>query len=459
MTATIVSSPTTGPDGQPAARRGWITSWDPENEQFWAATGRKVARRNLAFSILAEHLGFSTWLLWSVVVVALPAKTFAYDVDQKFWLVALPNLVGALMRLPYTFAVTRFGGRNWTIVSAVLLLIPLSGLMYVVTHPGTPYWVALACAATAGVGGGNFASSMTNISFFFPERSKGTALGLNAAGGNLGTSVVQFFVPLVVAGGLVYAGLMWLPFVLLAAVCAYFFMNNLAVARTPIRMQLSALKRTHTWVMSFLYIGTFGSFIGYSAAFPLVLKTQFPDVSPKLAFTGALVGSLARPLGGWLADRTGGARVTAAMYVVMGAGSLGVIYGADHRSFAMFLTAFLVLFAAAGAGNGSTYRMIPAIFKAKSEQAFTEGRLGADWLATAKREGAATLGIAGAIGALGGFYLPRAIGDSLKATGSISTAFSVFFGLYAACLAVTWWCYLRRRVLADRVPSLAAASV
>jgi NNP family nitrate/nitrite transporter-like MFS transporter len=456
---TITAPPTPAETvGQPAARRGWITEWDPENETFWASTGKKVANRNLAFSVLAEHLGFSTWLLWSVVVVALPAS-FAYSVDQKFWLVALPNLIGALMRLPYTFAVTRFGGRNWTVVSAMLLLIPLSGLMYVVTHPGTPYGLALFLAATAGLGGGNFASSMTNISFFYPERAKGTALGLNAAGGNLGTSVVQFFVPLVVSAGIVFAGLMWVPFVVVAAVCAYLFMNNLKVAQAPVRKQLSTLKRPHTWVMSFLYIGTFGSFIGYSAAFPLVLKTQFPDASAKIAFTGALVGSLARPLGGWLSDRIGGARVTAAAYVVMGCGSLGVIYAVDHGSFGGFLGSFLVLFAAAGAGNGSTYRMIPAIFTAKAAEAHRAGKIGDDWLTRAKRESAATLGIAGAIGALGGFYLPRAMGDSIKATGSVSTAFSIFFGLYVACLVVTWWCYLRKRVLTERVPSLAYAGV
>jgi NNP family nitrate/nitrite transporter-like MFS transporter len=456
MTTTVTPT-STSPDA--GRRGGWITTWDPENADFWASTGRAVARRNLIFSIFAEHLGFSVWLLWSVVVVALPPASFPYTVDQKFWLVALPNLIGALIRLPYTFAVTRFGGRNWTVVSALLLLVPIGGLVYCVSNPGTPYWLVLLCAATAGLGGGNFASSMTNISFFFPERRKGTALGLNAAGGNLGTSVVQFAVPLVVSAGLVYAGLVWLPFVVAAAVCAYLFMDNLSVARAPLRDQLSTLKRTHTWVMSFLYIGTFGSFIGYSAAFPLVLKTQFPATSAKIAFTGALIGSLSRPLGGWLSDRIGGARVTAGVFVVMGLGSAGVVQAAQAGSFAGFLAAFWVLFAAAGAGNGSTYRMIPAIFKAKAEAAHRAGRTGADWLAQARREGAATLGIAGAIGALGGFYLPRAIGDSIKATGGVSAAFTAFGCVYVACLAVTWWCYLRRRVLVERAPSLAYAAV
>lgn len=429
-----------------------ITHWDPEDATFWAQTGRRIARRNLIFSIFAEHIGFSVWTLWSVVVVALPL----YTLDQKFWLVALPNLIGALIRIPYTFAVTRFGGRTWTVLSALFLLLPVSGLVYAVSAQ-PPYWVVLTCAALAGLGGGNFASSMTNISFFFPEKEKGTALGLNAAGGNIGISTMQFFVPLAISAGLVYAGLMWLPFIIGAAVCAYFFMNNLAVTRAPLKAQFATVKRTHTWIMSFLYIGTFGSFLGYSAAFPLVLKSQFPNApvwqlgataTITLAFTGPLIGSLARPVGGWLSDRVGGARVTAVCFVIMGLGSYGVVASSAAHSMPLFLLCFWLLFTAAGAGNGSTYRMIPAIFAAKSPD-----------LATAKRESAATLGIAGAVGALGGFYLPRAISDSIKATGGIGTAFTWFAVLYVACLTVTWFCYLRRRVLIAQVPSLAHASV
>ncbi len=433
-----------------------LSAWDPEDREFWASTGRPIARRNLIFSIFAEHLGFSVWTLWSVVVVALPPALFPFTVDQKFWLVALPNLVGALMRLPYTFAVTRFGGRTWTAISALLLLIPVFGLIFAVTAQ-PPYWVVLACAATAGFGGGNFASSMTNISFFYPEREKGTALGLNAAGGNIGISTMQLVVPLVLSAGLVYGGLMWLPLIIAAAICAYAFMNNLAVAKTPFKAQFATVKRAHTWIMSFLYIGTFGSFLGYSAAFPLVLKLQFPQAPVwklgatamiTLAFTGPLLGSLIRPVGGWLSDRIGGAKVTAACFVLMGLGSYGVVTAVAAKSLPLFLGSFWVLFTAAGAGNGSTYRMIPAIFAAKSPD-----------LATAKRESAATLGIAGAVGAMGGFYLPRAISDSINSTGGIGTAFTWFAAMYGVCLAVTWWCYLRKRVLVERVPSLAHATV
>jgi len=315
----------------------------------------------------------------------------------------------------------------------------------------------LACAAAAGFGGGNFASSMTNISFFYPEREKGKALGLNAAGGNIGISTMQFLVPIVLAAGLVYGGLIWLPLILAAAACAHLFMNNLAVAKTPFKAQFATVKRVHTWVMSFLYIGTFGSFLGYSAAFPLVLKLSFPDApvwrlgptaTVTLAFTGPLIGSLIRPVGGWLSDKIGGAKVTAFCFLLMGVGSYGVVTAATAHHMTLFLASFWLLFTAAGAGNGSTYRMIPAIFAARSTD-----------LATAKRESAATLGIAGAIGALGGFYLPRAISQSIGATGGITTAFTWFAALYALCLLVTWWFYLRRRVLIARVPSLAHASV
>jgi NNP family nitrate/nitrite transporter-like MFS transporter len=439
----------------PVVRGAWRSEWDPEDEAFWNGSGRRIARRNLIFSIFAEHLGFSVWTLWSVVVVALPASLFPYTLNEKFWLVALPNLVGALLRLPYTFAVTRVGGRTWTAISALLLLIPIAGLVLAVTlRP--PYLVVLLCAAAAGFGGGNFASSMTNISFFYPERRKGAALGLNAAGGNIGISTTQLVVPIALAAGLVYGGLMWVPLVLAAAVCALLFMDNLAVTRAPFREQFATVKRRHTWIMSILYIGTFGSFLGYSAAFPLVLKTQFPS-SPvghvgtatiTVAFTGPLLGSLARPFGGWLSDRVGGARVTAACFALMALGSVGVVTAASRASLAGFLASFWLLFLAAGAGNGSTYRMIPAIFAATSADA-----------ATARRESAATLGIAGAIGAAGGFYLPRAISDSYSATGGIGSAFTWFTVAYGVCLAITWWCYLRQRVLVARMPSLARHTV
>ncbi len=337
----------------PAARTGrsWIEDWRPEDEEFWENGGKQVARRNLVWSIFAEHLGFSVWLIWSVSSAFLVAQGFAFSPQQLFLLVALPNLVGALLRVPYTFAVGLVGGRNWTIVSAGLLLVPTLLFAYVVQQPGTPYWVFCVVAATAGLGGGNFASSMANINFFYPAAKKGAALGLNAAGGNLGVALIQLLLPVIVGGagifGLVtaresgidlqlaayvYAGL-----AVVAVVAAVLRMDNLTSAVCRPREQLRVLGHRQTWVMSFLYVGTFGSFIGYSAAMPLLIKLNFwrqpvpavPGIGINFvyyAFLGALVGSMARPLGGWLADRFGGARVTLAAFGGMIAGTLGVLY-------------------------------------------------------------------------------------------------------------------------------------
>ncbi|RYU09334.1 NarK family nitrate/nitrite MFS transporter [Nocardioides iriomotensis] len=426
-------------------RKGWIDVWDPENPEFWQTTGRRVARRNLTFSILAEHLGFSVWVLWSIVAVNLNTVGFAFTEGQLFWLVALPNLVGATLRLPYTFAVPRFGGRNWTIVSALLLLIPTTSLAWAVSNPDTSFGTMLFVAALAGFGGGNFASSMTNISWFYPEKEKGWALGLNAAGGNIGVAVVQapFVVSAVITIGagihLERAGLMWIPLILLAAFCAWRWMDNLTVAKTDFASSAAAARKRHTWVMSFLYIGTFGSFIGYAAAFPLLIKGQFPDVNvTAYAFLGALVGSLIRPLGGRLSDKVGGARVTAAAFVLMGTGVLGVVWSLSLQSFGLFFASFMALFVATGVGNGSTYRMIPAIFR--------HGVDPADHVATAaaKRQAAAAIGIISAIGAYGGFLVPRTYGWSTTAFGSIVPALYVYVGLYVVMLAVTWFFYLRR---------------
>jgi MFS transporter, NNP family, nitrate/nitrite transporter len=432
----------------------WIKSWEPEDVAFWEREGKRIARRNLCWSILAENIGFSVWLVWSITATRLPGAGFKYSTDQLFALVSVPGLVGAFMRFPYTFAVPRFGGRNWTVVSALLLFIPTLALITLVQRPDTPFPLMMLAASTAGLGGGNFASSMANISFFYPDREKGFALGLNAAGGNIGVSTVQLLVPIVVggvaAGGahLANAGRMWLLPIVVAAGGAFFFMDNLATARSSFRDQLAVTRYKHTWIISLLYVGTFGSFVGYSAAFPLLLKTQFPAVTANLAFLGPLVGSLARPLGGRLADRLGGARVTFWNFVAMAFASGGVLWFLQAHSVAGFVASFLALFVATGVGNGSTFRMIPAIFRAQSNG---DG-------VRARRDSAAVIGIASAVGALGGFFIPRGLGASIKATGGASTAFAVFFACYFVCVAMTWWYYLRASFLVRRMPSLAHAN-
>jgi MFS transporter, NNP family, nitrate/nitrite transporter len=452
----------------------WIEKWEPEDEKFWESKGKHIARRNLFWSIFAENLGFSVWLIWSALAPRLPRMGFPYTTEQLFTLVAIPGLVGSLMRFPYTFAVPRFGGRNWTVVSALLLLIPTTLLAVLVTHPGTPFWLMATAAATAGLGGGNFASSMANISFFYPDRKKGFALGLNAAGGNIGVSNVQLLVPLVVGwsalglatGGsptkgvyLQNAALMWMPFILIAAVGAFLFMDNLSNARSSFRDQVVITRYKHTWIMSILYIATFGSFVGYSAAFPLLIKTQFPAVTANFAFLGALVGSVSRPFGGWLADKLGGARVTFWNFALMIAAAFGVSMAIQVRSFPAFLAMFLALFVTTGVGNGSTFRMIPIIFRSRALAAAgnSEAERGKA-LTVARRESAAVLGFSSAIGAIGGYFIPRGFGASIKATGGAQTAMGVFIGYYVLSLGLTWWYYRRRRFLAARMPNVAQAN-
>ncbi|RLK54694.1 MFS transporter [Actinokineospora cianjurensis] len=489
----------------------WIDRWEPEDEGFWASTGRRVARRNLVFSIFAEHLGFSIWVLWSVVVLNLSNAGFGggtpFTPSELFWLTAAPNLVGAALRIPYTFAVPRFGGRLWTAVSAALLLVPTTALAALVhfdvvraqSHD-TQFVLLLVAASLAGVGGGNFSSSMANISFFYPEKRKGLALGLNAAGGNLGVAVVQLLTPLVIIVGvpyavarnpvhpvhLAYAGLMWLPLIIAAVVCAWLFMDSLTMARSDAASYAACLSRSQTWIMSVLYIGTFGSFIGFSFALPLVIKLTFPEFLAEhpfigtylagLGFLGALIGSVTRPLGGWLSDRLGGARVTLWVFVGMAVFTLIAMLGVARRDFSLFFTSYMVIFALSGAGNGSTYRMIPVIFGAL-------GRRESDDAATAlryKRMAAAVIGIAGAIGAFGGFLIQQVfrlasapVGAAVAAARSVeekaaaaaahatwsTAALWVFVVGYVVFAGVTWFFYLRRSSGESRVPSLAYAQV
>jgi NNP family nitrate/nitrite transporter-like MFS transporter len=440
---TAPSSPAAAPARPGTHHRSgrWIQHWDPEDTTLWEGGGRQVARRNLVLSVFAEFLGFAVWALWSIVVPQLNAVGFALTVDQMFWLVSVPALVGATLRIPYTLAVPTFGGRNWTIVSALLLLLPTVALAVVVQRPETSFGVLLLVAALAGFGGGNFASSMANISFFYPEREKGRALGLNAAGGNIGTAAVQLAVPLVIVAGagiaLERAGLMFVPLCLLAAVLAWRYMDNLEGTRADHRQFVAAAGRTQTWVISFVYIGTFGSFIGYSGAFPTLLRNEFPEVTVSVAFLGALVGSVARPVGGILADRLGGARVTIVSFAAMSLGVVGAVQGLRQNDFGLFLGSFLLLFVFTGVGNGSVYRMIPAVFRAQASEA--DG--GVD---RAKKLAAGCIGIAGAVGAYGGFLIPRGFAWSTNQTGSIVVALWVFVGVYVVLAALTWAVYLRR---------------
>jgi NNP family nitrate/nitrite transporter-like MFS transporter len=435
-----------------AARGGWIDDWRPEDPAFWEVTGRSVARRNLLFSVFSEHIGFSVWSLWSVLVLFLPEPVFGIDPAGKFLLTTLPTALGAFVRLPYTFAVAKFGGRNWTIVSAGLLLIPTVAAA-IVLKPGVSYATLLVVSCLAGVGGGNFASSMANINAFYPDRLKGWALGLNAGGGNLGVPVVQLVGLLVLAtAGVMHPRLIlavYIPLVVVAAVGAALVMDNLGTARNQPRAMREATREPHTWIMSFLYIGTFGSFIGFGFAFGQVLQNQFtgafatPLAAASLTWLGPLLGSLIRPVGGSLADRFGGARITCWNFVAMAAGAAVVFTASQVKSLPLFVVGFVLLFVLSGIGNGSTYKMIPAIFRSQALQTVADGGDAVAADRRALRMSGALIGIAGAVGAFGGVLVNLAFRQSFLTTGTGDGAYLVFIAFYVVCVAVTWAVYLR----------------
>ncbi|MGY1814985.1 nitrate/nitrite transporter [Blastococcus sp. SYSU D00820] len=437
----------------PPPRPGrWIDDWRPEDPQFWETTGRRVARRNLFFSVFSEHVGFSIWSLWSVLVLFLPEPVYGIDPAGKFLLTTLPTALGAVVRLPYTFAVARFGGRNWTVVSAALLLVPAVATA-VVLEPGVSYSTLLWVSCLAGVGGGNFASSMANINAFYPDRLKGWALGLNAGGGNLGVPVVQLVGLLVLAA----AGaqhprivlVVYIPLIVVAAVGAALLMDNLTTARNQPRAMREALRQPHTWIMSFLYIGTFGSFIGFGFAFGQVLQNQFTDsfatplAAASLTWLGPLLGSLVRPVGGSLADRFGGARITFWNFVAMAVGAGVVLVAGRVGSLPLFVVGFVLLFVFSGIGNGSTYKMIPAIFRIQARRAVAAGTDPAVADRQALRRSGALIGIAGAVGASGGVLVNLAFRQSFLDTGSGEAAYLAFLAFYGVCFVVTWAVYLR----------------
>lgn len=522
------------PPEEPEADR-----WDVEDSHFWETTGKKVAFRNLAISVPALLLAFAVWLYWSIVIVQMRNLAFPFSQAELYTLPALAGLTGATLRIPNSFLIAVSGGRNVIGLTTFLLAIPALGVGIALADPTTSYVTFAVFAALSGIGGGAFASSMSNISFFFPKRMQGLALGVNAGVGNLGVSVAQILVPYVMTFGLFgalagapravpealgggsswiqNAGLVWVPLLLVVALLAFFLMNNLPMHRTgpapiaigkavwlemtgligsavgialllgvdipipdllktlvvltvttvvtlalmryaapravreSLKSQFVIFREKHNWTMTWLYVMTFGSFIGFSAAFPLLVKTQFPGVNAlHYAFLGPLLGALARPAGGWLADRTGGAALTFWVFVLMIAGIVLKLYFLPHHgvggSFAGFLAVTIAMFVLTGVGNGSTFRMIPVIFRTLHARA--SAGLDAAGQAAAQRqagiESAAVVGFSSAIGAYGGFFIPKSYGSSIAITGGPEAAFYGFIAFYVSCLGITWWWYFRR---------------
>lgn len=434
-----------------ATRAGWIDDWDPENLVQWEGGGKQVAGRNLLFSIVSEHIGFCVWSLWSVFVLFLGPE-YGLTPADKFLLTSTPAAVGAALRVPYTLAVARFGGRNWTIVSALLLLIPTTFIAFTLT-PGVSLTTMLIGAALAGVGGGNFSSSMANIDSFYPQRLKGWALGLNAGGGNIGVAATQLVGLVILAvAGREHPRLMlavYMPLIVISALCAARYMDNLSTARNDKRALRDVAMQRHTWTIAVLYVGTFGSFIGFSFAFGQVLQVQFADIfdtpvkAAYVTFLGPLLGSLMRPIGGKLADKHGGAVITAMTFASMMIGGAMIVLASANDVLWLFVAGFVLLFVLTGIGNGSIYKMIPTIFRSQAQAATAEGVDSDEADRIAKRRSRALIGLTGAIGSFGGVLVNLALRQSFLSTGSGTGAYAGFIVFYAMCLAVTWSVYLR----------------
>jgi MFS transporter, NNP family, nitrate/nitrite transporter len=446
-----------------------ISAWDPEDTAAWEAGNKNIARRNLIWSVAAEHVGFSIWSIWSVMVLFMPASVYGFSAGDKFLLGATATFVGACLRFPYTFATAKFGGRNWTIFSAFVLLIPTVGTLLLLANPGLPLWPYLVCAALAGLGGGNFASSMTNINAFYPQRLKGAALALNAGGGNLGVPVVQLVGLLVIATAgdrqPYWVCAVYLVLLAIAGIGAALYMDNLAQYSIEMSTMRSVLTEPHTWVISLLYIGTFGSFIGFSFAFGQVLQLNFMASgqstahaslhAAQIAFLGPLLGSLSRVYGGRLADRIGGGRVTLAVFcsMILAAGILvtASTFGghaarpASTATMIGYVIGFVALFILSGIGNGSVYKMIPSIFEARSRSLQISEAERRQW---SRSMSGALIGLAGAIGALGGVGVNLALRQSYLHSGTATSAFWAFASFYVGAALLTWAIYVRRPLTA-----------
>ncbi|MDH3418596.1 MAG: MFS transporter [Gammaproteobacteria bacterium] len=444
-----------------------LHDWQPEDSMFWKAIGANVANRNLWISIPCLLLAFAVWMVWSVVVARLPAVGFDFSTDQLFWLAALPGLSGATLRIFYSFMVPIFGGRLWTTLSTLSLLIPCFGIGYAVQNPETPYVILLILALLCGLGGGNFSSSMANISFFFPKKRKGSALALNAGLGNTGVSVMQFAVPIAITFGifgtlggppqelangetlwLQNAGFIWVPFIIISAAIAWFEMNDIPSAKASFSEQAVIFQRKHNWIMCVLYTGTFGSFIGYSAGFPLLAGIAFPDTNVlAFAFLGPLAGAISRAATGRLADKWGGGRVTFCVFVSMIPAILGVLYFLTIKdqpgAFWGFFTMFMLLFIATGVGNASTFQMIPIIMRQEMPRLFPD-EPPREQLRQAETESAAIIGFTAAIAAYGAFFIPKSYGTSIQLTGGPEGALLCFLAFYGLCAILTWYVYTRR---------------
>ncbi|MCV7195566.1 nitrate/nitrite transporter [Mycobacterium angelicum] len=452
-----------------------IAEWNPEDIAAWEAGNDKIARRNLLCTVAGDHVAFSIWSLWSVMTLFMPASVYGFTAGDKLLLGAVATFVGGCVRIPYTLGIAKFGGRNWTAFSAFVLLIPTVGTIVLLANPGLPLWPYVVCAALTGLGGGNYAASLANVNAFYPQRLKGWALALNAGGGNLGVAVIQL-VGLLVLATAGHEAPYWVCAVYLVAlalvgIAAALFMDNLDHGIEANTMR-SILFVRHTWVISLLYICTFGSWIGFAFAFGEVLQVHFEQGgesikhaslhAAQIAFVGPLLGSLARIYGGRLADRIGGSRVT--LWVLGGmtvaAGLLVAISTLDDNhvststiTLAGSVVGFIALFILAGMGNGSVFKLIPSVFEARSRALNLSDAERRHW---SRAMSGSLIGFCAAVGALGGVGINLALRESYLRSGTETSAYWMFLASYVIAALLTWVMYVRRPSSAAAVPQTKA---
>lgn len=448
-----------------------IAEWNPEDTAAWRAGNDKIARRNLLCTVAGDHAAFSIWSLWSVMTLFMPASVYGFTASDKLLLGAVATLVGGCARIPYTLGIAKYGGRNWTVFSALVLLIPTGGTIVLLANPGLPLWPYVVCAALTGLGGGNYAASLANVNAFYPQRLKGWALALNAGGGNLGVAVIQLVGLLVLATAgheaPYWVCAVYLVLLAIVAIAAALFMDNLDHGIEANTMR-SILFVRHTWVISLLYICTFGSWIGFAFAFGEVLQVNFEAGgesikhaslhAAQIAFIGPLLGSLARIYGGRLADRVGGSRVTLWVLggMILGAGLLVGISTLDDNHLSTsnttlvgYAVGFISLFILAGMGNGSVFKLIPSVFEARSRALDVSEAERRHW---SRAMSGSLIGFCAAVGALGGVGINLALRESYLRSGTETSAYWMFLASYVIAALLTWMMYVRRPSSAAAVP-------
>ncbi|OBI14660.1 MFS transporter [Mycobacterium sp. E2327] len=453
-----------------------ITDWNPEDAAAWEAGNKNIARRNLLCTVAGDHVAFSIWTLWPVMTLFMPASVYGLSAGDKLLLGAVATLVGGCARIPYTLGIATFGGRNWTAFSAFVLLIPTVGTVVLLAHPGLPLWTYVVCAALTGLGGGNYAASLANVNAFYPQRLKGAALAINAGVGNLGVAVIQLIGLLVLATAgheaPYWVCAVYLVLLAIVGVAAALFMDNLdhGVEVNTIR---SVLFERDSYVISLLYICTFGSWIGFAFAFGQVLQINFQEAgetakhaslhAAQIAFVGPLFGSLARIYGGRLADRLGGSRVTLGVLggMIVGAGllvAISTVEGRDGGSTSMigYVIGFVALFVLSGMGNGSVFKMIPSIFEARSRGLDLPDAERRHW---SKAMSGSLIGFCSAVGALGGVGINLALRESYLNSGTETSAYWTFLASYVLAAILTWALYVRRPSAPETVPAADHARV